>query len=161
KTDSGSAPLNVTSPPLQLKAANNANVLGQVVLTLANKGSLPAAYGTQSIAVLNSQKITYSQPSTTQAAASYISFVQYPTTVTAGGMDAIFLSGNYGYLKDQSIPASDLATVDPLVYVSFYSCASSQCPLTSRQALSVASTDWSEGSFSAPIMLMFNSFTFE
>ncbi len=159
--DSGSAPLSVTSPTMQLKAANGSSVLGQVVLTLANKGTMPSAFGTQSVAVMTSQKITFTQPSTTQAAASYISFIQYPSTVTPGGMDAIYLSGNYGYQKDQTIPASDLASVDPLVYVSFYSCASSQCPVTSRQPLTLASTDWNDNSFSAPILIMLDSFTFE
>jgi hypothetical protein len=159
--DSGSAPLTVTSPTMQLKAANGSTVLGQIVLTLANKGTMPSAFGTQSVAVMTSQKINFTQPSTSQAAASYISFVQYPTTVTLGGMDAIYLSGNYGYQKDQTIPASNLAAVDPLVYVSFYTCANSQCPITSRQPLTVASTDWNDSSFSAPILIMLDSFAFQ
>jgi hypothetical protein len=158
--DSGSAPLTVTSPVMTLVAANGQNVQGQAVLTLAKAGSLPTAFGTQSVAVLTSQKIAYNQPSTSQAAQSYLSFIQYPATTTVGGLDGIYMTGNFGYQKDQAIPSSDIASVNPLVYVSFYSCASSQCPLSSRQPLTISSSDWSSSSFSAPLLLMFKSFSF-
>ena len=160
-SDSGNAPLTVTSPVLQLKNANGSNVLGQIVLSLSSKGTLPQQFGTQAVAVITSQKISYTQPSPNQAAQSYISFVQYSTTVARGGLDAIYLSGNFGYQQDQTIPASDLSTVDPLTYISFYSCANAQCPLTSRQPLTIDSAVWSDSTFSAPLLLMLKSFTFD
>lgn len=160
-TDNAGSPLTITSPAMQLKAANGSNVLGQIVLTLTNKGNLPKAFGTQAAAVLASQKITYTNPSPNQAAASYVSFVQYATTTTLGGMDAIYLSGNYGYQQAQTIPASDLSSVDPLAYFSFYSCLSSQCSTASGHPLTLAATDWSSSSFSAPLLLILTSFTFD
>ncbi len=160
-TDNGTGPLTVTSTPMQLESSSGTNVLGQIVLTLVSKGNLPKSFGTQAVAVLDSQKITYSAPSTTQAAASYISFAQYSTTVTPGGLDAIYLSGNFGYLKNQTIPATDLNTVDPLVYVSFNACASSQCPISTLKPLTISSAAWSDNNFSAPILLIFRSFSFD
>ena len=159
-TDSGTAPLTVTSPAMSLTAADGQSVTGQMVLTLAVKGSLPSAFGTQSVAVLTSQKIAYNQPSTTQLAQTYISFVQYPSTTTVGGLDGIYITGNYGYQKDQTIPAGNISAIDPLVYTSFYSCASQSCPASSRKPLTISSSDWQNTSVSAPLMLMFKSFTF-
>ncbi len=159
--DSGNAPLTVTSPVMNIIAANGQTKLGEIVLTLAQKGSVPLAFGSTSVAVLTSVKITFSQPSTSQAAQSYISFIQYPATTTRGGLDGIYLSGNYGYQKYQNIPQSNIAAVDPLVYVSFYSCVNKLCPDSSRAPLTIASTDWNNSQFSAPILLMFKSFTFD
>ena len=160
-SDSGSAPLTVTSPALQLRSANGSNVLGQIVLSLSSKGTLPTQFGAQSVAVLPSQKISYTQPSPNQAAQSYISFVQYPATTAKGGLDAIYLSGNFGYQQDQTIPATEMSTVDPLTYIAFYSCANSQCPISARQPLTIDSTEWSDSNFSAPLLLMLKSFIFD
>ncbi len=158
--DSGSAPLTVTSTPMNIISDKGQSVLGEVVLTLAKKGTVPPELGTQSVAVMNSIKISFTSPSTTQAAQAYVSFVQYPTTTTVGGLNAIYLTGNYGYQKYQSIPGSDIAAIDPLVYFSFYSCASQQCPISTRKPLTIASTDWKDTSFSDPIINIIKSFDF-
>lgn len=159
--DSGNAPLTVTSPVTNIVAANGQSVPGQIVITLANKGTLPPGFTTQSVAVMTSQKISFNQPSTTQAAQTYISFVQYPSTTTTGGLDGIYMTGNYGYQKDQTIPSTDIANVDPLVSVSFYSCASQSCPVATRKPLTISSSDWNNSSFSAPLLTTFKSFTFD
>jgi hypothetical protein len=109
---------------------------------------------------MNSIKISFTSPSTVQAAQAYVSFVQYPTTSTVGGLNAIYLTGNYGYQKYQSSPGSDIAAIDPLAYLSFYSCASQQCPVATRKPLTIASTDWNNPSFSTPLMNIFKSFDF-
>ena len=159
--DSGSAPLTVTSPVMNLISANGQTVLGQIVLTMANMGYLPTAFGPQSVAVLGSQKIVFSNASTAQAADTYISFVQYPATTIRGGLDGIYVSGNYGYQKFQNIPASNITTVNPFIAVTFLACASPSCPTTTRQPLTIAASDWSNQSFSAPILVMLKSFSFD
>jgi hypothetical protein len=160
--DSGAAGTSVTSPVLNLIAAGGNTVQGEVQMNILNKGSLPSAFTTNSVAVMTSQKISFNTPSTAQAADTYISFVQYPATTITGGLDGIYISGNYGYQKDQVIPASNIATVDPLIYFNFYSCASSLCPTSSRQPLTIAgSSEWNNQSFSAPILLMIKSFSFD
>ncbi len=159
--NNGTASINIDSPAEDMVAANGNTVLGQIEFTLAKTGSLPPAFTTQSVAVMTSQKITFTSPSTTQAAQSYISFVQYPTTTIVGGLDGIYLSGNYGYQKYQAIPASNLDTVNPLVYVSFYTCQSQACPVNTRSPLTITSTDWNNSAFSAPILTTLKSFSFD
>ncbi len=157
---SGLAPLTITSPPENLIADNGKSTLSQIVLTLAQQGSIPSGFSSQSVAVMTSQKIFYSQPASGQASATYISFVQYPSTTIIGGLDGIYLTGNYGYQKYQAIPASNINSIDPLIYVSFYSCANSACLAGSRQHLTIASSDWNNLNLSGPVMLMFKSFIF-
>lgn len=158
--DSGTAPLTITSPEENLVADSGKSVPAQVVVTLARQGTIPPAFSSQSVAVMTSSKINYSAPAAGQAADTYISFVQYPSTTVVGGLDGIYITGNYGYQKFQSIPASNISSIDPIVYASFYSCATSACPIASRQPLTIASSDWKDTSFSAPLMLIFKSFTF-
>ncbi len=158
--DSGSAPLYVNSPVMSLTAANGKLVSGQIQMTMAKQGSIPSAFGTNSVAVLSSQKINFTNPTSSQAADTYISFVQYPSTTTVGGLDGIYVSGNYGYQKYQVIPSSNIATISPFVDFSFFSCASSICPSTTRQPLTISSTEWSNSTFSAPILLILKSLSF-
>ena len=158
--DSGSAPLTVTSPVISLTSATGQTTMGQVVMTLAKQATIPSAFSSSSVAVLASQKIAFTQPAPTQAADTYLSFVQYPATTTKGGLDGIYVSGNYGYQQDQVIPSSNIAQVNPLVYFTFYACSSSICPLTSRLPLTISSTEWNDRAFSAPIQLVIKSFTF-
>ncbi len=158
--DSGAAGTTVTSPVMNLTAANGQAVEGQIVMNVTKQGVLPAAFTTNSVAVLTSQIVNYTSPMPTQAADTYISFVQYPSTTTVGGLDGIYITGNYGYQKDQNIPSTDVAKVDPLIYFSFYSCSSSACPTTARQPLTIAASSWSDQSLSAPILMMIKSFTF-
>ncbi len=157
---SGNAGTTVTSPVMGLTAANGQQVQGQIAMNVAKQGVIPPAFTTNSVAVLPSQIINYTSPSPTQAADTYISFVQYPSTTTVGGLDGIYITGNYGYQKDQNIPSSEVAKVDPLVYFNFYSCNSSACPLTARQPLTIAASSWSDQTLSAPILMMIKSFTF-
>jgi len=158
--DSGSAPLLTTSPAMNLISDNGQTVLGQIVLTISQPNLLPAGFTSSSVAVLTSQKIAYSKPGATQAADTYLSFVQYPSTNIIGGLNGIYVSGNYGYQKDQVIPASNINQVNPLIYFSFYSCANSSCPLSSRQPLTISSSEWSKLSFKDPLLLIIKSLSF-
>jgi len=155
------SPLLVMSPTMNLVAADGKSVLGVVEMTLAQTGYLPPAFGTQSVAVLTSQKVNFTNPSTTQAAATYISFIQYPSTTTVGGLDGIYVSGNYGYQKYQIIPSSNIASVNPFIAFSFLSCANPLCSVATRQPLTISSREWSNSSFVAPILLMIKSFSFD
>jgi len=158
--DSGSAPLLVTSPVMNLIADTGQTELGQIVLTIAQPNLLPPGFTSTSVAVLKSQKLAYTKPTANQAADTYISFVQYPSTTVVGGLNGIYVSGNYGYQKDQQIPASNINQVNPLIYFSFYSCASSACPLTTRQPLTISISQWNSSSFQDPILLILKSLSF-
>ncbi|HEY1646256.1 MAG TPA: hypothetical protein VGF75_07930, partial [Candidatus Saccharimonadales bacterium] len=134
------------------------SVQGREVVSVFNQGQLPAGFGTSSVAVLNSQDINYTSPSTTQAAQTYISFVQYPATTVIGGLDAIYLTGNDGYLKDQTIPNTDVNQISPLVVISFQSCQDSAC--SSPESLTISSSMWGNIDFQTPIMDVLKSFVF-
>ena len=154
----GNTSMTITSPVTSLVADNGKTVSGKTVLTVFNQGQLPTGFGTDSVAVLNSQNITFTSPTSSQAAQSYISFVQYPATTITGGLDAIYVTGNNGYMKDQNIPPTDVNKVNPLVIVTFMQCQNSAC--TSLLPLTISSTMWSNLSFQVPILDMIKSFQF-
>lgn len=159
--DSGAAGVSVYSTPMTITNATSQPVLAEVEVTFLKQGSLPPAFGTNtSVAVIDSQKIVFTHPGNNQPAATYISFVQYPSTTIAGGLDGVYVTGNFGYQKDQTIPNSQVAQVDPLIMVTFNSCANSTCSVSTQKPLTIAATDWNNASFSAPILLILSSLSF-
>lgn len=157
----GSGPMTVTSPSMQLTAADGQKVTGLVIMTIQPQGQLPAAFSAgTALAVLNSQIMTYTQPTTSQPSQAYLSFVQYYSTNTKGGLDGIYLTGNYGYQKDQVIPSSDISSIDPLVTVTFTKCGNAKCT-SNLDPLTIASTSWNDKNFQTPIKSMLASLAFD
>jgi cytoskeletal protein RodZ len=159
--DNGNGPMTITSPAVQLTSAAGRPVTGEITMTIQQQGQLPASFSAgTALAVLNSQMITYKQPTASQTSQAYLSFVQYSSTTTKGGLDGIYLTGNDGYQKDQVIPASDVAGVNPLVTVTFTACGNATCT-ANLNPLTIASTSWSKSAFETPIMAMLSSLSFQ
>lgn len=158
--DSGSAPLLVTSPVISLTSDSGQLVNAEVMMTISKPNLLPPGFTSSSVAVLASQKIAYTKPAPTQAADTYLSFVQYPATNIRGGLDGIYVSGNYGYQMDQVIPAANIDQINPTIYFSFYACASSTCPISTRQLMTISINEWNLASFKEPILLILKSLYF-
>jgi hypothetical protein len=151
--------LTIESPAMQLTSSAGQSVSGKVVLSLQPEGQLPSAFGTSdATAVLNSQLISYAQPTSTQRAQTYLSFVQYASTTTTGALDGIYITGDYGYQKDQTIPRSDIAGLDPLATVTFGKCADTAC--TSLTTTNITASSWTSTSFSPPILTLLKSLAF-
>jgi len=157
-SSNGNTSISFTSPEMHLTAASGKSVDGEVVLSVFNQGAVPAAFGSNSQAVLASQIVVYSSPTPTQAAQTYISFVQYPATTLMGGLDAIYVSGNDGYMQAQDIPVTDINQIDPLIITSFEECQDTTC--SNLANLTISSSMWSQKSFSTPILDIIKSFSF-
>lgn len=157
-TDSSSS-LTILSPKMNLTADTGKTVSGKIIFTIQPQGQVPASFGTtSSAAVLDSQLISYTNPSSDQLAQTYVSFVQYPTTTIVGGMDGIYITGNYGYQHAGAINRSDIATLNPLVTITFGQCATSAC--TGLNNLTITSTSWNNSAFSTPLLNMLKSMNF-
>lgn len=160
-TDSGNGVLTVTSTTMQLANAAGQNVNGQVVMTIANKGQNLSVFDKgNAVAVLDSQKISYTKPTPSQRANTYLSFLQYASTTQSGALDGVYVTGDFGYQKGQDVPKTDIANIDPLVSVTFKQCATLDCPAGTTKALSISSSSWSNSTFSAPILKMLRSLSF-
>lgn len=156
--DTGDGRLTVTSTPMQLTDADGQTQTGQEILYIAKQASadLSAFAHGNAEAVLASQLVSYAQPTPTQQANAYISFLQYSTTTTKGGLDGIYVTGNFGYAYAQQVPESDITKIDPLIRVTFTKCAETKCGATTTP-LTISSDMWKSASFSAPILAMFKS----
>lgn len=159
--DTTGTTLTITSPATQLTDATSKAVTGQIVTTVQQKGQLPPGLGAgDALAVLSSQRVSYTQPTSSQRGQTYLSFLQYSATTAAGGLDGIYITGDYGYQKAQTIPKSDIANIDPLVTVTFLKCSDANCAAANKTALTVAATSWQDSAFSAPIKTLLTSFAF-
>jgi hypothetical protein len=150
--------VELSSPVVSLTSDTGKELNGKVVMSVVNQGQIPASFGSSSVAVLDSVDLSFNNPTASQAAQSYLSFIQYPATVVKGGLDGIYLTGNNGYLKDDTIPSSDINQMSPLIYLSFLKCNNSAC--TSSSPLSISSTMWSNSNFSKAITDTIKSLTF-
>jgi cytoskeletal protein RodZ len=136
------AKLIVASPAVSLKTAAGSTVNGHVVLTIQNKQTTVAGYPSGGAdAVLESQKLTYKQPTPVQRAQTYLTYLSYGTN--AGGLDALYVTGDNGYQKDQTVPLSDVVKGNPLISVTFQSCTSADCSSGTPTMLVLPASTWS------------------
>ena len=84
----------------------------------------------------------YTKPSGGQRAETYFTYAQFVGTSIKGGLDAIYITGSFGYQYAQKIKLTDIASIKPLINVSFVSCADTACELVNQKPLTVSSTAW-------------------
>jgi hypothetical protein len=158
--DKGNGLLTVTSPRIPLVEASGKKTSGVILVTINSQTQLPSGYtsGT-AVAVLDSQLINYSKPANGQSAQTYISFVQYASTTIKGGLDAIFVTGNNGYQKDQVIPTADMNNVSPLITASFNTCGNKNCSKTNP--LTIKASYWSSKSIKPALLIILTSLTIQ
>ncbi len=154
----GNSSVSISSPSMALTSATGKSVNGKIVFNVFNQGQLPAAFGSGSVAVLDSQDLNFSSPTPYQAAQTYISFVQYPATTAKGGLDGIYVTGNNGFVKDGSIAGAQVNQVSPLIYFNFVECKNRAC--TNTVPLTISSNMWSSTSFSTPLINIIKSLSF-
>ena len=153
----GSNKIVVSSPELSLIDPSGQRATGQVLLTVDQKGNNLSMFDKgNAIAVIDSKKVSYTKPSSSQRAQTYISFLQYITTSATGALDGVYVTGDSGYQKGQAIPEVDIVKVDPLIRVTFAQCASSSCS-GAGAPMSIAASEWSDTTFSQPIESMIES----
>lgn len=146
-----------TSPVMQLKAADGQQATAEVVLKVNQQGQdLKMFDGGNALAVRESKKVAYTKPTSTQRANTYLSFLQFASTSTNSALDAVYITGDFGYQTNQAIPKVDIAKVDPQVSISFVKCANTACSGTTTP-LGIASTAWDDASFSGPLEAMLKS----
>lgn len=147
--------ISVLSTDLKLKGVDGKEVTGQVLFRIQAKGQkLRIGDPGAATAILESKKIAYSSPTQAQRASTYITFVRYAEN--AEGLDAIYITGDLGYEKDQSVPSSDLQSVDPVVSIEFYLCPDSGCVEVSGVP-GVGVQTWEDQNVSIPLENMLKS----
>jgi len=158
-TDTGNGQLTVVSPATALSGADGQTMTGQITMTIRAKGQGLTAFDKgNGTAVMDSQKVSYSNPTSSQRAQTYLTYVQYPATKAAGALDAVFITGDFGYKKDQAVPQVDLAQIDPLVMVTFAKCTDNAC--SASAPTNIAGVSWT-GTTSSATETMLKSLSFE
>jgi|GEM_PF-770039 len=150
--------LTITSPVVDLTDATGQKQKGQMVLTVRNKQVLLPEFDKGSAAaVLPSEKIKYTKPSSTQRASTFVSYLQYAETTTKGGLDGIYITGDAGYQYGQTIPKGDIARIDPKISLGFVSCGDGACAKgTPTLPLTISGSSWT-GADKEAVMAMFAS----
>jgi hypothetical protein len=131
-------------------------------MTILPQGQPPKDFDAgNAVAVRDSEKVSYTKPTPSQRAQTYLSFVQYAATTTHGALDGIYITGNVGYKKTQPIPKTDVAARDPIVGITFVKCANDACSGAVPTPLSIKASEWDNNSFKAPIKTMLTSLAFD
>lgn len=158
KVVESSSTLTATSPATTLKNAQGKNMTGRIVMTINPKGQNLAPFDAgNATAVLTSEKLKYTKPSEVQRGETYMSFVQYANTTVMGALDALYITGDFGYQKGQAVPKVDVSNLDPVISVAFQQCADKTC--SAPKAAPVAADMWNSKTFAEPIKKMITSLT--
>lgn len=147
--------LTVTSPVTSLRlAGGGADAKGKVVMTIRHKTNpLKEFDAGNATATKASELINYTKPTQAQRASTYLSFVVYAGATA--GIDALYITGDYGYQVGQSVPKVDIANVDPIISVNFEQCIDAACTETNPTTTSLE--QWADPSFSDPIKALLQS----
>lgn len=147
--------LKVISPDIKLKTADGQMTNGQIVMYIRAPGQkIPGLDSRNATAVMGSKKIRYAKPTANQRGETYISFLRYAGS--SFGLDAVFITGNNGYQKDQSIPRADIEKVEPMISITFGKCADSGC-VELAPPMSIDSDSWNDMNLSQPLEAMLQS----
>ncbi|HTE22617.1 MAG TPA: hypothetical protein VK674_06275 [Candidatus Limnocylindria bacterium] len=141
--DSTQGLVKVESPLVKLKDVDNQPVDAKVVVTLLSAGSeVPGFSGDggarSATAVQDSKKITYTSPSQNQREQTYLSFADFGRN----GLDAVFITGDSGYKKDQNIPEGDIKKIEPIISVTFVKCQDTECSAERSELFALAPAEW-------------------
>jgi hypothetical protein len=148
--------LTVTSPKVSLSGKDGTKASGKITLTIRAKGQpLPEFEKGNATAVKQSELLKYKTPSPNQRANTYLTFVAHAPAVS--GLDALYITGDYGYQKGQAVPQVDIANVDPVISVAFSQCSDDNCSKVTP--LSISESSWDAKTFSDPIKNMLQSIT--
>jgi cytoskeletal protein RodZ len=157
--DTDSSKMTLKSPLESLPGANGQSTSGKIVFMIQNKQtSIPDFAKGSATAVLDSDKVAYTKPTSNQRANTYLSYLQYAATTTNGALDGIYITGDNGYQKGQDVPQADIIGVDPLVTVTFVSCADSACAVP--KPISLQSSSWQKSVLAAPVKAALQSLSF-
>lgn len=121
--ESGSGVFTATSPNVSIPAAGGGTVTGKVTLSIRDKAQKLAEFDEgNAVAVIDSEKVSYSKPSSAQRGQTYLSYLAYPATAEKELINGIYITGDFGYQKDQAIPKADIQKIDPIISLSFKAC---------------------------------------
>lgn len=155
---SGTGVLTAKSTPVTLVDANNQSMTGQVTLTVRAKTQvLPEFDHGNAVAERDSEKIAYAKPTPSQRAQTYVSYLQYATTVANKAIDGVYITGDFGYKAGQAIPKVDIGKLDPIITLTFAKCTDSTCAKTTPMAIS--DSNWNDASLSKPLLDILRSLT--
>lgn len=148
--------ITAISPTYQQTDASGQKQTMRTVMTIAPKGQNLAAFDKGSgLAVLASEKIKYTNPTSVQRAETYLTFAQYNSTPAGDGLDALYITGDNGYQKGQYMPKTDMLQLDPVIAVTFQSCPTTDC--SKPVPTTVPASLWGEQTFSKPLLVMLTS----
>ena len=153
--------ITVTAPPEKRQNAAGQAITGKTVITFNHKGQNLAAFDAgNAVAVRTSEKMKYTNPTQAQRAETYLTFAQYAATTTTGALDAIYVTGNYGYQKYQAIPKVDLMNADPLISVTFVRCSDDACqgPVSPT---AIQASAWDSESFKRSVLTTLQSISID
>lgn len=147
--------LTATSPVTELTGYNRKSVDGRIIFRIrAQNVALPEFDAGNALALLPSQIVTYTSPTSDQEGTTYISFLNYANS-KGSGIDGIYVTGNTGYQTGQYATETEVEAVDPIVSFTFEKCTNTSCSAT--MPLTVATSSWNEKSFYGPLLTMLES----
>lgn len=157
--EQGKGIMTVKSPAVTLTDAGGQEIIGQITLTFRNKTQKLTEFDAGSAtAARDSAKIAYTKPTQNQRGETYVSYLRYAKTA-GSTLDGVYITGNSGYKKDQTVPLVDMTKVDPVVSLTFAKCSDASC--TNATPANIVISSWDDTNLSGPLLAMLKSLTIQ
>lgn len=125
RDDATTGQLKLESPMTKLTDGSGEQTDAKVLITILSGGSAPPGFtGNTGLAVMQSEKVAYAAPGPSQRKETHLSFLGLGS---GQELSAIYITGDSGYQKDQTIPKTDVAKIEPIIGITFLKCNGSTC----------------------------------
>lgn len=155
KLTDNAAALTMASPTMSFTSVDSSKVNGHVVVTIQNpQSTIPGYPESGAVAVQESKKLTYKQPTNVQRAQTYLTYLSY---AKSGALDGLYITGDNGYTQGQTVPLADVVQGNPLTSVKFESCTSDDCATGTPTPISLRASTWPDSTISKQVEALLES----
>jgi hypothetical protein len=159
--NSSDGTITLTSPLSSIPAASGASATGKVVVEVrAGNSSINELNVYSPVEAIASSQIAYAAPTAAQYAYPFLSYFHFTNgnSKTAGVFEEVMITGGQSFTASESLNASYLSGLDPIISASFYECTTTACTGSGQTPLSITATTWQNSSIFEQVLNLFESF---
>lgn len=153
--------ITVTSPLSSMASASGTSATGKIVVQVRpGNMAINELSANAPIEALASTQIAYSAPTANQYSYPYLSYVHFSngSAKTAGVFEEVIITGGQSFTANESLNASYLSGLDPIITASFYQCTTTACTGSGETPLSITDSTWQSTQIFQQVLTLLESF---
>jgi len=153
--------ITVSSPLSSMASASGTNATGKIIVEVRpGNMAINELNANTPIEALASTQIAYSAPTAKQYSYPYLSYIHFSngSAKTAGVFEEVIITGGQSFTANESLSASYLSGLDPIITASFYLCSTTACTGSGETPLSITDSTWQSTQIFQQVLTLLKSF---